>query len=392
MKRRIILAIGLMMVLTSCGEKQPVEDQQQATEVEQESTQDGQEGYIETEIGAFNGLLYSYNDGMLIYSTENGSGVLDSDGNTVLEPKYGYLEYGDGLFLQQANGDNSTIVWSYLDEEGKPFIEEVNGLKIIDGTVFKNGYAAVTLGDAEISKRSFGEYSTIIDKSGNIIIEAEGETNYLSIIEAENVVFEYNEDSEIVGAYNLDGTLASDDILLEENYNGDNIYEVDGLYIIKDVEDEINQSYALYDNVNKTEITGYDYLYYDPIKVGDNYIVDKPSENIGDYNFVIIDSQGNEILKLSETYNYFGYPFVYEDKIILSIEGGSIVLNPDGSVYKQTDFDTIYDSSAYGVGNKIGFTKDYEKVTEPIYDDFVPAEDNIAFGARDGKLYRIEIK
>ncbi len=399
MKRKIILVIGLTMALTGCGNKEEAIETQPATEIKQEDKEKAENSTetIETEIVEFDANIEQFKDGLIVFYNTGDSylyGLMDINGNVLMEPMYEYLAIGDEYILETEVSNNQEYVkHRYLNTDGHVVIEKVDGYEITDGEAFKDGYALVTLNKEEQKAHKYGDYCALIDKSGKIVVEAKEHSTYLT--RQGDYIIEKASDFEIIKIYNLDGTPVDDSVYLEENYNNDNIFEINDLYIFKNLEDINYKSYGLYDNENKKELKAYDYNYYDPLRVGDNYIVVKLNEDGLSY-FVLIDGKGKEIFNISEKYVGCYYPQVINDKIVISYpEEDTILLNSDGSVYKETEYGTLgtedNEVQTYVVNSKTGFMKDFEKLTEPIYDG-TRIDGDVAIGVRDGKLYRLEFK
>ncbi len=401
MKKLMIIAIGLMMTLTSCANSEGKEATQTQVEKLEQSETTKEAKYVVTEVGAFDGGLFANYGNITVFTVAEDKtlyGALDSDGNIIIEPTYDYLSYGDGLLTDAYALEDGTIHYSYLNLDETVAIETVDGAKITVAQDFENGYALVTLADEIGADRHFGDYSCVIDKTGKVVVKASSKDTKV-VINEDDLIVESTEDGKIVNIYNLDGTKASEDVYNKENYNNDNIYEIDGIYIIKDTADTKNESYAIYDNVNKKAITDYIYLYYGPSKVGNNYLVHKVSEVENEYNYVIIDNKGNEVFQVSENYKDFYYPEIHGDDLILTLtNGGVIVLNENGTVHKELDYEMVYgliksDFLICRKEEKIGvLDADYNEVVEPIYDNFGAIYDNKGLLTKDGMLYKLEIR
>ncbi len=392
MKKYIaIMALGLSLVITSCGNEQPEE----TTEITEPSSS---KTYALTEVGEFEGTRLDRNyEGITIFAVEGEQdlyGALDSDGNVVLEPQEAYLSYGDGLLTMARENEEGAIRYSYADIEGTPVIEMVEGVEIVDGTDFEDGYALVTLNNELGEGRNFGSYSYLINKDGEVIIQAQSKDT--ALVRDGDYILELGGETGIVEIYNLDGSKADKEVFEDENYDADNVYESDGIYFIRDEEDNVNYSYAIYDNESEKAVTDYVYTFYEPAKVGDNYLVTKISENPNEPNYVLIDNMGNEVFQISETYKNIMYPDIVNDKIIINpYEGDAIVLDENGNVYKETTYDVIdgligSDIMLCAEGEYLGLLdSEFNPIVEPIYDDVVNAYDDKALLLKDGILYKV---
>lgn len=409
MKKYLGVVLGLALIVTSCGtetKEEPVkaeatENAEQENSTEQEEKQTVLYKYEVTEVGEFKARLDRSYDGVTVFAADGDKdlyGALDSDGNVIIEPQYDYLSYGDGVFTISNTTEDYSYYYTYANLDGKTIIENVEGVAIIDAQDFEKGLALVTLEDDFGAGRYLGDYTYAIDKTGKIVISATSENSSLYFNEDKDLMFEYNRDGEIVNIYNLDGTKASEEVFNEENYNGDNIYEVDGIYYIKDTTDTVNDSYAIYDNESKTALTEYIYLYSAPEKLGNNYLVYKVTDSETGYNYVIIDNKGNEVYQVSENYNEISYPEVFNDKLILNfVNDKAIVLDENGNVYKETNYDMIYGS--YGeetvgcmLDNQVGYLDaDFNEMVEPKYDEFTNINNGKGFVVSDGVIYKVEI-
>ncbi len=396
MKKHIaIMALGLSLLVTSCGTEKTEDTTQQTSEPS------ASKDYTVTEVGAFEGTRLERNyEGVTIFAVEgeqNLYGALDSDGNVVLEPQEAYLSYGDGLLTMARENENGAIRYTYANIDGTPVIETVEGVEIVDATDFEDGYALVTLNNELGEGRNYGNYGYLINKDGEVVIQAQSKDT--ALVRDGDLILELGGETGIVDIYNLDGTKADKEVFEDENNDADEVYESDGIYYIRNEADDVNHSYAIYDNESEQAITDYVYTFYAPEKVGNNYLVTKISENPEEQNYVIIDNKGNEVFQISENYKNIMYPEVFNDMLIInSYENKAIILDENGNLVKETSYDIIdsfTDSDILGCSSDgyVGYLdSELNEIAAPTYDGFTNTYDDEGLLVKDGVLYKLEVK
>ena len=128
-------------------------------------------------------------------------GVIDKDGNTIVEPMYNNaLPYSEG-YAAVSDG----IHWGFIDEAGNIVIPiQYDDVAALKKAVNGNAESSGAFGSGVAVVRA-GKYWGVIDKSGNILYAAEAQECPVSCISNGFMTFEY---SEGCGVISTDGKLA----------------------------------------------------------------------------------------------------------------------------------------------------------------------------------------
>ncbi len=408
MKKFLIpMMIALPLVLVGCDDdenfiQEVQEDIQDTKEDFQEDVQEVKEdlnintngsttirgnGYEITEIGNIgNSSIISDNDGYYVVSDENGTfGLMDNNGNMLFSGVTN-LTYNDGFAVVSDDGGKT---YYYADVNGNKLIDKVNGKSIGVANPFDGAYAIVELynDDGTVAPRN-----CVIDAQGNVVLESTEDNKYFVEIEDGAYVLTDSENvGEIYGIYSANGTqITAEQLDDPENYDGDNIYESEDLYFIKD---DASGLYALYDFTTNSATTDYIFSDYNAEEIEDNYLV---SVNVnGNNNTCLIDYKGKVLTDITAEYPDALYPNIIEDRIVLnSTNGGkTILLNRNGKVADKTDFDSInetYDGETYGQvdGKYVYLKENFKPLTDDYYDYVGNVENNTSLLVKDGILYK----
>ncbi len=405
MKKFILVSSLLLMSMFAygCGSETETDEAEttevtDTTEVETEKIASENEAFTVEEIRDLGeDCVVSDNDGYyMFYSKEsNANGIMDSDGNVVIEPEYFYIEYTDGLYFVMEDG---TYMY-FLNPDGTVAFDTVDGYKIGFSSGFDDGLAIVRLMDE--ANPDFAK-EVVVDKKGNIVIQNdEPEGMYTKIDDTYVFANNYSTVSlsnynEITHVYSEEGTeLSLSDF---ENYDGDDIFEFEDIYLQQDPN---TLCYAIYDIESGKAISEFNLTsgnfgsIGDREKIGDNYIVTKI---IGDsFSRVLIDSKGNTVFDIDATYPEAGTYFECNDKLLINLTDGnkSVLLDENGTLVKELNFicNTVDDYGIYH-GDDGGYgivDSDFNTVTDTRFDSLGNIVDGSCLAVVDGVLNKLTI-
>ncbi len=339
--------------------------------------------------------LQGNNEGYyMFFSPEtNGNGIMDSDGEVIIEPTYFYIEYTDGLFLAT---DAPATEWYFLNIDGTLAFNNVDGYKISNTAGFNDGLAIVTLMDSETQE--FVK-EAVIDKTGNILIQNDEVEGVYTKVD-DTYVFSNTYTSVSLGNYDYITHVYSEDgtelnLADFENYDGDDIYEFEDIYFQQDPN---TLNFAVYDIESEKNISDFDIVsgtygsIGDTDKIGDNYVVTKfDGEN---FSRVLMDGEGNTVFDIEANYPTAGTYFECDDKLLINLEEGnaSVVLDENGTLIKELPFicDFVEDYGTYYGDVGLGIiNSDFEVVTVRYYNYIGKVVDGSCLVSADGILYKL---
>ncbi len=251
-----------------------------------------------------------YDCGTAIVADQNGrAGLIDKEGNYLVEPKYEYLNYSEGLFLSHISESNTTVAF---DERGKKQFE-------ISGYigVFNSGLSPYY----NDSKRGY------VDKTGKLVL-----------------------DLNMGGMSDFSNGMAE----VSEKYDGPSYYiDTDG----NDLTDKVSSGLRMFRD-ESTALFGYKdkegkiviKAQYSEVKPFFNgFAVINAGDNMNDAAYGVIDTQGNIVLEPV----YCG---------IERMNNGLIVVGEDVSASDYIPLTYLYYSK------KAIFSPDFKTHTDWIYD------------------------
>ncbi len=417
MKKYFIpMMIALPLVLVGCDDDESLmqeiqEDIQDTKEDIQEEVDDVKEdlnintngsttngstikgnGYEITEIGSLGDKDIVYdNDGYYDVLYSDGSyGLMDSNGNILFDGVDSF-SFEDGIAVIE----NSDDTYYYVDSNGKMLFDKVDGKSIAKADTFDDPYTLVELNneDGSTIPRNY-----VIDRKGNVLLESPADGQYFAEVETGKYVLidgDLSGDFSTIDLYSVNGALITPEQLDDpdnyENFDGDNIFETEDLYFIKD---DATGYYAIYDVFSNQAITDYVFETTYAEEIEDNYlayvIIDGAS------NTCLVDTKGNIILNFTKEYAEYQFPSVVNERIILSSgdTDKSLILDRNGKVVGEVDFSYVYENES---GEIVGRTSDmklvylndnFKPITDTYYDYVGSIENNTSLLVNDGILYK----
>jgi len=284
----------------------------------------------------------------------------------------------DLAFVVDKNGNTY-----YIDIEGEKKINDIDGLKIKFGDIFRDGFAVVLV------EGEFGNY--VIDKNGNIVLEPT------------EISYAYHNLGQGIFERTINPNNNYPDMKYEGIVDTNNVLIYEGNFHIHDFGNPFSSIYTLdystfglYHSTENKIITNMNYL-----SIGQFDEKVTIATNIQN-EVLIIDSNGKTISNLSEKYENIDISSIANtafsgDTVPLNFTDGknAILMDSKGNLIVETEYEHIFNfydgiaifnkNSLYGYIDTSG-----NVLIKPLYNQATEYSQGISYVKKDDKWFQLE--